>query len=271
METNGHSTDTSESLHNYPAILPLNDSPFGREITWDTTLFAGMPHSEQPGKFLTPPSAEIGFTLGALSYTFVFLALLAFIRLRGDGILSALYLFFFKRKKQEEVHAEVIRPNYFSFSLLLCMSFSVQGLLLSYLLHGEFSFQMSALYFAGLWVYQLMFIGLVRLLGWIYQSRYCAHEVTINLWTYSLILGLSLSPGVLALFFVQPDARTNVLYLLAAIFTICLLLRFARLIKILFECKVSIFYMILYLCALEILPLLVIYKLVAGNMGIGIN
>ena len=42
---------------------------------------------------------------------------------------------------------------------------------------------------------------------------------------------------------------------------IILVFRFIRLIKILYGYRVSILYMILYLCGLEILPILVLYKL----------
>ena len=50
-------------------------------------------------------------------------------------------------------------------------------------------------------------------------------------------------------------------YVIFSIGAIILIFRFIRLIKILYGYRVSILYMILYLCGLEILPILVVYKL----------
>ena len=66
--------------------------------------------------------------------------------------------------------------------------------------------------------------------------------------------------GIILLFSGIQRFITDVMaaYLVGAII---LIFRFIRLIKILYGYRVSILYMILYLCGLEILPILVVYKL----------
>ena len=103
----------------------------------------------------------------------------------------------------------------------------------------------------------------VRLLAWTFNIRNVKEEVIVNIWTYNILIGLFLSPLVLSLFFVKLFA----LPLLAKIITICLvmfyLVKLIRWFEILFTYRVSILYMILYLCALEVIPLLILYKYVA--------
>jgi hypothetical protein len=74
------------------------------------------------------------------------------------------------------------------------------------------------------------------------------------------------SPLVFSLFHVRPGVAG---VLLACTWTVLTLYEMVRLwwwVKILFQRGVPIFYMILYLCALEILPLLALYLLSANGL-----
>ena|GEM_PF-1689818 len=89
-------------------------------------------------------------------------------------------------------------------------------------------------------------------------------EFLFNMNTYNRVLGLFLLPVSLIVAF-TPMAEPE-LVVLAGISVICIfyLLLILRGVKILMRKHFSIFYLILYLCTLEILPLLFIYKLVLG-------
>lgn len=212
------------------------------------------------GTSLEENHLNIDFVSDALIYMLIFLALLAWVRLRGNGILSSLYLFFFKRKRGDQMFVDMIRPGYFFFFILHCMSFSILAVLFSYLFHEDIAFPESALFFVLLWGYHLLFIGLIKLFGWTYDATSCSSEIVANFLVYNAILGLSLSPLMMALFFIRQAMLMYIIYMMIGVLFICLIFKFIRLIKILFEYRVSIFYMILYLCALEILPFLLLYK-----------
>ena len=87
-----------------------------------------------------------------------------------------------------------------------------------------------------------------------------ADEVIVNLWTYNILSGLLISPFVIAIFFVKSFAVIPLLKIVGAI--LLMIVKIIRWIEILITHRVSILYMILYLCALEIMPLLVLYKMV---------
>lgn len=216
-------------------------------------LVEGMP--------LSGERTDIGFMAGILAYTIVFLIFIALLRLRGRGFFSSVYTYFFNRKKGAGFHSEGIGQNYFFVLLSICLSFSILAMLIAFLAGPPFTFSNALLFFLVIFGYYIVLLGFIRFLGWTFNGKYCASEVILSLRTSAIVLGLSISPFVLALFYVQASAVNILMYLIFSISAFILILRFIRLIKILFGYKVSILYMILYLCGLEILPILVVYKL----------
>lgn len=53
-------------------------------------------------------------------------------------------------------------------------------------------------------------MGVVRIFGWTFNNRHCASDVILNLRVSGIVLGLSISPLVLALFFVTAFRDRNV-------------------------------------------------------------
>lgn len=214
---------------------------------------------------------DVDFMSGMLLYTIIFLGLLAFIRLRGKGMFSSLFSFFFKQKNQEKIYTEGLRPNYFFLFLTFCLSASVLSIFFVYVIRRDVIFDDTVLVFTLFAGYHLFLIGFIRLLGWTFNARHCAKEMVTNLWVYNTVIGLMISPFVIALFYVRPTSVQPLIYFIFTIFSIYLIFRFIRLIKILFEYRVSILYMILYLCALEILPFLVLYKMLEEIIEASVN
>jgi len=113
----------------------------------------------------------------------------------------------------------------------------------------------------------LLYVGksiVIRSLGYIFKGKNECKEYLFTVFLYNKNLGLFLFPVIIALPFVQSHAvqwLVNIGFFMIFFFFV---LRIARGLKILLRKHVSIFYMILYLCALEILPLLMIYKLLVG-------
>lgn len=101
----------------------------------------------------------------------------------------------------------------------------------------------------------------VRTLGYIFDGVKEGKEYLHTVFIYNKNLAIFLLPVTLSVPFIADFAASFLLNAGLVVALIFYLFRLFRGVKILFRKHVSIFYMILYLCALEILPLLVIYKL----------
>ncbi|MFV0290436.1 MAG: DUF4271 domain-containing protein [Mangrovibacterium sp.] len=100
------------------------------------------------------------------------------------------------------------------------------------------------------------------LLGVITQQKEATREYVFNIQIYNRILGVTLLPIVTALSFPHLENTSQLIFLglcLSLAGVIALLIRSRQ---ILSGVNVSVFYLILYLCTLEILPLLYIYKFI---------
>ncbi|MGZ2369128.1 DUF4271 domain-containing protein [Ancylomarina sp. YFZ004] len=112
-----------------------------------------------------------------------------------------------------------------------------------------------------------LYIGkvvVIRSLGYVFKSKNESKEYVFTTFLYNKNLGLFLFPVIIALPFVQAHAVRWLMYIGVFMIFFFFFLRILRGLKILIRKHVSIFYMILYLCALEIFPLLMIYKLIVG-------
>ena len=86
--------------------------------------------------------------------------------------------------------------------------------------------------------------------------------ISLSFSTYNILSGLLISPFVIAIFFVKSFAVIPLLKIVIFGAILLMIVKIIRWIEILITHRVSILYMILYLCALEIMPLLVLYKMV---------
>lgn len=207
------------------------------------------------------PLNKTRHTPGCLLYTVIFLIIFAFLRIRGKGLIPLWFQILVKKKKFEIVLNDGITPNLVYYLLSLFLSFSAIAVGVDYIVHARLDVEHILYIFIALFVYHIGLVLLIHYIGWTFNRYYAAEEVIINLWVFHILTGLSISPFILALFFVKSFA----IPLLLKIITICLalfyLVKFIRWLEILYAHRVSIFYMILYLCALEVIPLLILYKL----------
>ncbi|MCT4623683.1 MAG: DUF4271 domain-containing protein [Schleiferiaceae bacterium] len=110
----------------------------------------------------------------------------------------------------------------------------------------------------------LIYLGkliVIRTFGYIFNGTKESKEYMHTVFLYNKNLGMFLLPITLSVPFIAYHAVPYLLNAGLIMALVFFLFRIARGLKILFRKHVSIFYMILYLCALEILPLLMIYKL----------
>jgi len=128
----------------------------------------------------------------------------------------------------------------------------------------KYGFKEFCLIFLAILVLYLGKVVVIRSLGYVFKGNNESKEYVFTTFLYNKNLGLFLFPVIIAIPFVQLYAVEWLMYIGVFMILFFFILRIARGLKILFRKHVSIFYMILYLCALEIFPLLMIYKLLVG-------
>ncbi|MCB0760970.1 MAG: DUF4271 domain-containing protein [Flavobacteriales bacterium] len=155
-------------------------------------------------------------------------------------------------------------------SLVFSSMFVLQVSLLFYLLNVSWSLQTlpgSGLAFYGKAVVLVILIYTIKLLGiqivqWVTMSDYSLSEYTYNIFLMNKIMGILLFPILLCTIFVDTASARILLWAAAGVVVILFLYRLIRGMLTAITQGVSPVYIILYLCTLEILPLLLLFKVV---------
>lgn len=229
------------------------------KLKTDTVIVYAPERSFMPASFL---KADTNL-LGSLIFTTIFLIIFAFVRLRGKDLLMTLFSVMIKRKKTETILNEGISPNLICYLLSLLLSFSSISASIVYFAQQQLNLKYTFYICGSLLAYHFVLLLLVKLLGWTFNARTAASETIVNIWAYHIMCGLLISPFVIAIFFVKTFATGLLLKIIIFSLILFYIVKFIRWIEILFAHRVLILYMILYLCALEVMPLLILYKLIA--------
>jgi len=132
---------------------------------------------------------------------------------------------------------------------------------------------------ANFWSAWLLFTGLltgvylvkflvILLSGWIFGAPTAATIYNQVVFSINKIIGLLLLPATLLISYGSGQALAHVLTAVLIIISILLIYRYiASFLLIKGKLKVSAFHFILYLCAVEIIPLLLVYKVLLTNIG----
>lgn len=109
---------------------------------------------------------------------------------------------------------------------------------------------------------------LIRLCGYIFNTKQEAKEYIHTIFTYNKIYGIIIIPIICFMPYTALLVKQILIITGLSIALLIFILRLFRGIWILFKKQLSIFYMILYLCALEILPLLLLLKAITKEIRI---
>ncbi len=211
-------------------------------------------------------------------YVFYLLALLflilGIIRLLFPKYFNDLFgLFFrvtFKQKAIRERLLESTLP-----SMLLNGLFFISGGFFLHVISGYYKWQIEGNFWYGLgfWtailiiVYGLKWL-LLRIIGWLFQMQEASNTYTFIVFLVNKVLGVMLLPLVVLMSFspdsLHPAMVTVVLFLLAALFIYRYIISYPG---IKASVRVNQFHFFLYLCAFEIVPLLIIYKGLAMRLS----
>ncbi len=108
----------------------------------------------------------------------------------------------------------------------------------------------------------VLFTILNKLLSFVFESYEIINEYLYNIYFFNRILGLTLLPLVVIYPYLSPIIAPYILYLSLTIISLFIIFRWFRGLQISFKYRISYFYMFLYLCILEITPLLFIFKII---------
>lgn len=102
----------------------------------------------------------------------------------------------------------------------------------------------------------------LKFLGFVFKSQQYASEYIFSVNLYNKIFGLTLFPIVISIPYLRMPGVTpeHIIYLGFSLGGFFYLMRLIRGVVISLKQKISVFYLILYLCALELGPLLLLYK-----------
>lgn len=114
--------------------------------------------------------------------------------------------------------------------------------------------------FAALLLGYFLFTIFNKIIAFVFESYALVNENIYNLFFSNRILGLSLLPLVVLYPYIPQNLSKYVLFLLWGLVAGSFILRWFRGLKISFKHKVPYSYMFLYLCTLEIIPIIIIIK-----------
>ncbi len=112
--------------------------------------------------------------------------------------------------------------------------------------------------------YFMFKILLYKVLGSIFSQRETTGELVFNMMLFNNVLGLLLLP-VSTIHSMVPAFGVYSLFIVPVLIAIFYLMSLVRSIYFASRAGISIFYLILYLCTLEILPILLVVKLATGQ------
>jgi hypothetical protein len=158
-----------------------------------------------------------------------------------------------------------IMREFFIYPLLL-IYFVSQTLLFSNVLIHFFDFEIVLnqvfLIFIALIIYFICKIIFINLIGSVFQTKKETFEYLTNYIIFSVVFGLFLFPFVFILVYASSAISNLFLYIVLIIFMLINIYRSARALLIgLKSERYNLYYLILYLCTVEILPLSISFKL----------
>ena len=276
---NGSNTDSASLVVDSTRVDSIQSSvPVIAVKTSDTSTYAKylthpyLPLSEKP-MFMISDFRETR-TLDDLFYLLMgVLLLLAFIRSVFPRYFKNLFVLFFQTSlRQKQTRDQLLQDNLGSVfvNLLFIVSTSIYGALI--IRHREWlDYPFWHVIFFGAGLLAIVYFGkflFLQFAGWVFNSREAAMNYTFTVFLVNKVLGISLVPFLFLMAFSASSLREVAFTVSIGLTGILLLYRYVvSFANIRNTLKVNALHFFLYLCAVEILPLLVLYKLMADYIG----
>lgn len=237
-----------------------------QQITYKPSFF--FPYKTKP--VTISPRIRNEVTYDWLTGLFILcLIILVWVRYEGEKRISQLFRAVFARHNLNQllrdgaVVTERITP-----ALMFIYLISASTLIITYLRPykltfpgGGTPFLLFSIIAGGLFILWLLKLVVIRVSGKVFRTRSESEEYLVTNLIYNIASGLLAFPFVFAGYYADNQIS---IYIATGIFLIGITLRFVRSIFVGLSAQTfPVIYLFLYLCTLEILPLLVLYKLIS--------
>ncbi|MCW3806734.1 DUF4271 domain-containing protein [Plebeiibacterium marinum] len=110
-------------------------------------------------------------------------------------------------------------------------------------------------------IFGLIKMALYRFVAFVFDTIPETKEYLFFSSLHNKVFAIAILPIILVLPYISPEAIQGVIYLGLSIYTLLYLMQLFRGFAIILKNVASLFYLFLYLCALEILPIMIVYKI----------
>lgn len=195
--------------------------------------------------------------------------LLAFVRTVFPRYFKNLFVLFLQTSlRQKQTKDQLLQDNLGSLfvNLLFIISTSIYGALV--IRNKEWlDYPFWHIVFFGAALLTMVYFGkflFLRFSGWVFNSREAALNYTFTVFLVNKVMGVILVPFLFLMAFAKPGFKEVALTVSVGIMILLLLYRYViSFATIRNTLKVNALHFFLYLCAVELLPLLLLYKLMA--------
>lgn len=256
---------TSET--EYIVIFPKNYKPLPKQIVYEKSPFA---KHQLKTKSLLPVEKIPGEGWVFIALVAIFILLMWLRRINPKKMWVYLSAFYNRRALNELFDEENLLSS--PFSLILFLAFCLTGGLFITKAIGvvggsqttDFTnYTTFGLFAGGLLIVYAAKIIFIQLIGFIFKIYPLARQYAFNVYLLNNILGLMLIPLVALAYYTGAPADVWATYTGIALFALFFVLRFVKAFTIEgVAAPLNLLYLFLYLCTLEILPLVVAIKVV---------
>lgn len=199
--------------------------------------------------------------------------LLAFIKLVFPKYFKNLFLLFFQTSLRQKQTREQLLQDWGASLLINTLFLISTGLFITLVIKQQL---WSDLSFKNLYAYvvallMLIYIGkyiFVSFAGWVFNNNVVASSYIFLVLMVNQIMGVLLIPFSIFLAFAQNETNNIVITLSIILIVLLLLYRyFVSFASLRNDLKLNAFHFFLYLCTVEILPSLLLYKLMVNYIG----
>jgi hypothetical protein len=201
------------------------------------------------------------------------LLLVAFVRTAFPRYFKNLFILFFQTSlRQKQTKDQLLQDNLGSLfvNLLFIITTSIYGALV---IRNKawLDYPFWHIVFFGAALLTIVYLGkfiFLQFSGWVFNSREAAVNYTFTVFLVNKVLGVLLVPFLFLMAFAQPSLKEVALTVSVGLVALLLLYRYViSFATIRNTLKVNALHFLMYLCAVEILPLLLLYKLMADYIG----
>ncbi|TAG13705.1 MAG: DUF4271 domain-containing protein [Sphingobacteriia bacterium] len=199
--------------------------------------------------------------------------LLALIKLLFPKYFRNVFLLFFQTSLRQKQTRDQLLQERVAAILINLLFISSGGLFITLLIQyknwSPLPFALLSLYICGVLV--LIYAGkyiFIQFIGWVFNSKTAASGYLFQVFMVNRILGVILLPLSAILAFAKAELAVIVITVAAGLGLILFLYRYLISFGSLKnDLQLNAFHFFLYLCAVEILPMVLIYKLLVDNIG----